>query len=100
MLNGNIDLNKFIGGYADEEEVREAREQAKELHYAAKRLMDNPDFRKIYEHYTVQTVLEEASKASYATEHRPVLFESILNRKAFESYIKELLSIKPEDLEG
>jgi len=97
-MNGNIDLNKFVNGYSDEEEVMEAREQAKELHESVVRLMNNDDFLRIYEHYTVQTVLEDASKASYAAEHRPVLFESILNRKAFEAYIKELLSIKPEDL--
>ena len=97
-MNGNIDLNKFVNGYVNEEEVRQAREQAKELHEAIVRLMENPDFIKIYTHYTVQTVLEDATKASYATEHRPVLFESILNRKAFEAYVKELLSIRPEDL--
>ena len=94
----NINLNKFIGGYSSEDEVREGRKQAIELHESVVRLMNNPDFIRIYEHYTVQTVLEEASKASYAAEHRPVLFESILNRKAFEAYIKELLSIRPEDL--
>ena len=94
----NIDLNKFVGGYTGEDEVAEGRRQALELHEAIVRLMNNPDFIRIYEHYTIQTVLEEASKASYAAEHRPMLFESILNRKAFESYIKELLSIKPEDL--
>ena len=98
MLQGNIDLNKFVGGYSSEEEIAEAREQAKELHEAVVRLMNNPDFMKIYTHYTVQTVLEDASKASYAAEHRPVLFESILSRKAFEAYIKEMLSINVDEL--
>ena len=98
MIQGNIDLNKFIGGYTSEEEVREGKAQALELHEAIVRLINNPDFKKIYDHYTVQTVLEEASKASYAAEHRPVLFESILSRKAFEAYVKELLSINPDDL--
>jgi len=95
MMN-NIDLNKFVGGYK-EDEVAEAREKAKELKGAMQRLVNNPDFQLIYDHYTRETVLEEANKAGYAADHRPVLFESILNRVAFKHYVEELLSLNTEE---
>jgi len=92
-----IDTNKFVGGYS-EKDVNKGKEQALDLHYAVERLMNNEDFLKVYNHYTNQTVLEEAEKAGVAAEYRPVLFESILNRVAFKQYIQELLDLDPKDL--
>jgi len=92
MSINNLDLDKFVGGYK-EDEVAKAREQAKELKGAMERLINNPDFKIIYKHYTKETVLEEADKAGYAADHRPMLFESILSRIAFKHYVEEILSL-------
>jgi len=92
-----VDTNKFVGGY-NNQDVNRGKEQALELHYAMERLMNNEDFLKVYNHYTNQTVLEEAEKAGVAAEYRPVLFESILNRVAFKQYVQELLDLDPKDL--
>ena len=97
-MNQNVDLNKFVGGY-EEEEIARIREEAKVLKSAMERLVMNPDFNIIYDHYTKQTVLEEADKAGYAAEHRPMLFESILSRVAFKKYVQEILSLNTEEPE-
>ena len=97
-MNQNIDLNKFVGGY-EEEEIAKIREEAKVLKSAMERLVMNPDFNIIYDHYTKQTVLEEADKAGYAAEHRPMLFESILSRVAFKKYVQEILSLNTDEPE-
>jgi len=92
----NIDLNKFVGGYTAEE-VEEAKEKGRELKLAVERLMANPDFKLIFNHYTRDTILDESYKAGYAVEHRPALFESILNRVAFRDYINQLLALQIEE---
>ena len=92
MNINDVNLNKFVGGYK-ENEVEAAREQAKELKGAMERLINNPDFKTIYIHYTRDTVLEEANKAGYAADHRPMLFENILSKVAFKHYVEEILSL-------
>ena len=92
-----VNTDKFIGGYEDNE-IEEAREQGKELKGAMERLMNNPDFMIIYNHYTNQTILEEADKAGYSPDHRPIFFESILNRVAFKNYVQQLLSIQLDEV--
>ena len=92
MNINDMNFNKFVGGYG-ETEVEAAREQAKELKGAMERLINNPDFQVIYKHYTRETVLEEADKAGYAADHRPMLFESILSRVAFKHYVEEILAL-------
>ena len=92
----NVDTNKFVGGYK-EGEVTDARREALELQRAVKRLVNNEDFMLMFNHYTEQTVLEEADKAGYVAEHRPMLFESILNRVAFKQYINEVLAYELEE---
>jgi hypothetical protein len=97
----NVDVNKFVGGYG-EDEIANAREEAKALKGAMERLVNNPDFQLIFKHYTEDTVLQEADKAGYAAEHRPMLFESILNKVAFKNYVQELLALdttEPEENE-
>jgi len=93
-----INTDKFVGGYG-EDEVARAREEAKVLKGAMERLMNNEDFKIIYKHYTEDTVLEEASKAGYAAEHRPMLFESILNRVAFKDYVESVLALDTTEYE-
>lgn len=87
----NATEEKFVGGYS-EQEIEGARELARELNFAAKKLVGNEYFRKVFKHYTEDKVLDETMKATMAPEHRPEFFESVINSNAFKVYFEELLS--------
>jgi len=87
-------LNKFVGGYK-EEEIEQAVEQEKKLNAAAVALMQNEDFKLIYNHYTVEKVLDESMKATMAPDHRHEMFEGVINSNAFKIYIEDLLARTP-----
>jgi hypothetical protein len=83
-----------------EKEAQEAyQREGIELSEALVRLMDNPDFKKVYEYYTVKEV-ETANMNSFRdVEHRAMWMERMLNRIAFKDFVEETIRLtKPEGI--
>ena len=69
------------------------------LSEALVRLLDNSDFKKVYEYYTVKEV-ETANMNSFRdVENRAMWMERVLNRIAFKDFVEETVRItKPEGI--
>jgi hypothetical protein len=75
------------------EAIAQYDEEGKELKACAERLLNNPDFVKIMDYYTKQEVETALMSAVGNADMRPMLFEKVLNRKAFQAFFEELLAI-------
>ena len=76
------------------------KEKLKNLNTALKNLSTNPDFILLVKTYTKEEVDELSFTAQINLENRAYYFEQILNRKAFERYLEEILSFVDPDEVG
>ena len=82
--------------FAEDKMSEEGIEKSKELKGAVQRLMDNPDFKLVFEDYTITKVLVESERASLIPEQRAEYFERVICCNAFRKYIEDILSFTEE----